>query len=264
MVMIFNKLKSNMRSFLFRNKKKVPTKRMILRLIRSLHPKITKNGLIRLGGDGDGGYLVPNDLNNIEACFSPGVGQISKFELECAQMGMKVFMADGSVNQPPLENEGMNFIKKFIGNKNDDNFITLENWIKSTKVNLESDLILQMDIEGHEFDVINSTSTELLKKFRIIIIEFHVLQSVWNKSYFYKAESTFQKLLKTHECVHIHPNNCCGIETIEGVDIPVVAEFTFYRKDKIKSRKKVKVFPHILDQDNTKNAHIVLPKTWYS
>ena len=29
--------------------------------------------LIRLGSNNDGGYLVPNDLKGISACFSPGV-----------------------------------------------------------------------------------------------------------------------------------------------------------------------------------------------
>lgn len=36
--------------------------------------------LIRLGPNGDGGYLVPDDLTGIEACFSPGVCATSEFE----------------------------------------------------------------------------------------------------------------------------------------------------------------------------------------
>ena len=36
--------------------------------------------LIRIGPEGDGGYLLPNILNQIEYCFSPGVGEINKFE----------------------------------------------------------------------------------------------------------------------------------------------------------------------------------------
>ena len=30
-----------------------------------------------IGGAGDGGYLVPDDLDGIEYCFSPGVNLIS-------------------------------------------------------------------------------------------------------------------------------------------------------------------------------------------
>lgn len=31
--------------------------------------------LIRIGGEADGGYLIPNDLEGIEYCFSPGSAQ---------------------------------------------------------------------------------------------------------------------------------------------------------------------------------------------
>ena len=63
-------------------------------LIRRLHPRMTDKGLIRLGPAGDGGYLVPDDLDGIEACFSPGVGDLVGFERDCLARGMRVFMAD--------------------------------------------------------------------------------------------------------------------------------------------------------------------------
>jgi hypothetical protein len=251
-------------NMIYRKVKKQLKKRFILNLIRSLHPIKTNSELIRFGGDGDGGYLIPNDLTNIEACFSPGVGDISEFEIQCAEMGMKVFMADASVEPPILPYKEMVFIKKFIGNNNNNNFISMEKWINSTTINKNSDLILQMDIEGHEFDAINSIPLILLKRFRIINIEFHSLQNLSKKKYYFEARKTFKKLLKNHKCVHIHPNNCCGIKTKEGIEYPVVAEFTFYRKDRIKFSQKANLFPHPLDEENTLNAPIALPKVWYS
>jgi hypothetical protein len=38
-----------------------------------INPVITEHELMRLGADHDGGYLIPNDLDGITACFSPGV-----------------------------------------------------------------------------------------------------------------------------------------------------------------------------------------------
>ncbi len=75
-------------------------------LIKKLHP--INSELIRLGPNGNGGYLLPNDFENIEALFSPGVGTVSKFETDCVNLGMKVFLADKSVNGPATENK--NFI----------------------------------------------------------------------------------------------------------------------------------------------------------
>src|SRR5690554_7786815 len=36
--------------------------------------------LLRIGGDADGSYLVPDDLHGVSACFSPGVNKIKYFE----------------------------------------------------------------------------------------------------------------------------------------------------------------------------------------
>jgi hypothetical protein len=72
-------------------------------LIISLYPIKTEHELVRLGPLGDGGYLLPDDLNNISALFSPGVDQISEFEKHCLDFNMKIFMADKSVEKPNLD-----------------------------------------------------------------------------------------------------------------------------------------------------------------
>ena len=75
-------------------------KRRIQALLAKLHPLTTAAPLLRLGPVGDGGYLLPDDLAGIEACFSPGVGLISGFEKDCADRGLSVYLADASVEHP--------------------------------------------------------------------------------------------------------------------------------------------------------------------
>ena len=53
---------------------KPSSKSEILDFIKILRPYSTEHKLIRLGGNHDGGYLVPDDLNNIKFNLSPGVG----------------------------------------------------------------------------------------------------------------------------------------------------------------------------------------------
>ncbi|WP_035091159.1 FkbM family methyltransferase [Aquimarina macrocephali] len=237
----------------------------VISLIKKLHPFSTGKDLIRIGGDQDGGYLIPDDLENIEACFSPGVGPTSWFEKHCLEYGMKVFMADNSVDGPAIENNEFNFVKKFIGSTNNENFMTLDYWVDSNIESKDSDLLLQMDIEGYEFLTIANLSDELLKRFRIIIIEFHDLDKLWHKTYYHLAEETFGKLLQNHTCAHIHPNNYLNIDKRKGVEIPIVAEFTFIRNDRVIEKTSQKVFPHPLDFDNSANdTPVSLPKQWYS
>lgn len=231
-------------------------------LLRNLQPNMypvkTDSPLIRMGPDGDGGYLVPDDLDGIQACFSPGVSSISGFELECAEKGMDVHMADASVDSPADQHPRFHFRKSFIGNRTEGDFVTMDDWIAEAIGERQGDLILQMDIEGWEFRALNAISEENLQRFRIIIMEFHGLDYLLP----YKIR-TFRKILKNHSCVHIHPNNCCEPAEIGGVCIPRMMEFTFYRNDRIKTREFESRYPHPLDRDNTSNPTMVLPDHWY-
>ena len=46
-------------------------KRKYFKFLKNI--KVFQTNLIRIGSKNDGGYLVPDDLKNINACFSPGV-----------------------------------------------------------------------------------------------------------------------------------------------------------------------------------------------
>jgi hypothetical protein len=68
----------------------------IRQLIRTLRPVDCGKPLIRIGGDGAGGYLLPDDLEGIEYCFSPGVSTVADFESHLATLHIKSFLADYS------------------------------------------------------------------------------------------------------------------------------------------------------------------------
>jgi hypothetical protein len=250
-------------SVLFR-KYRLSDKGAISPLLESLYPLATEKKLIRMGPSGDGGYLVPDDMENIEACFSPGVGQLSGFEKQCADLGMKIYMADGSVDHPGETDNRFFFIKKFIGPETKEDFITMDDWVASSVGDSQSDLLLQMDIEVHEYDSILGMSDELLNRFRVIIIEFHALYHFWDPEFLERANKTFSKLLRQHSCVHIHPNNICGIFSYGGLDIPRAAEFTFLRNDRFSSSQFATEFSNPLDEDNSDHPHIVLPGCWHA
>lgn len=235
----------------------------VLSLIQKLYPYQVEKDLIRLGPDGDGGYLVPDDLDGIEACFSPGVSSVSGFEQDCFNRGMKLFLADKSVEKPMLAHKEYNFIKKFIGCSSNEDFITIDDWVKSSNIDDKSDLILQMDIEGFEYVTLINMSNELLKRFRIIVVEFHTLHKLWHEGFFHFASNALLKILESHTCVHIHPNNYSGIDEKNGISIPRMAEFTFFRNDRFTNKKSNTEFPHRLDFDNTIHPHVALPEIWF-
>lgn len=237
---------------------------VLMGLIRSLAPVMPPQGLDRLGPASDGGYLVPDDLEGITACFSPGVNKVSDFELDCANRGMQVFLADRSVDGPATEHVAFSFTKRYIGAFTDDDFMTLDDWVNASLPGDASDLLLQMDIEGFEYEVILGTSESLLWRFRIVVCEFHWLDDLFSQAFFQTASRAFYKLLRTHSCVHIHPNNYAGIVQFRGIQIPRLMEFTFLRNDRLEKSVHQKRFPHPLDADNCNKPGIRLPECWFA
>ena len=86
----------------------------LLSLVQSLRIRPNGHDLIRVGPSGDGGYLLPDDLDGVNYCLSPGVAACSDFEEDMASRGMQVFLADKSVDGPAVKNESFMFIKNFF------------------------------------------------------------------------------------------------------------------------------------------------------
>ena len=232
-------------------------------LIHKLQPISCDKELMRLGPRGDGGYLVPDDVEGIEACFSPGVGALSEFEKDCAGLGMEVFLADKSVDGPSFSHERFHFTKKHLGALTSGDSITMDDWVDISLQKSPSDLLLQMDIEGYEYETFLGMSDSLIKRFRIIVVELHGLDMLWSEPFFGMVSTALEKIIQNHVCVHLHPNNNEGFLSKGGLDIPRVMEFTFLRKDRVISPSPTHSFPHPLDSDNFRKPPLRLPECWY-
>lgn len=232
-------------------------------LIARLHPLQPDTELVRLGPKGDGGYLVPEDLVGVKACFSPGVGDVAGFESDCVDRGMQVFLADGSVDRPPQTNLSFRFTKKFVGAETNETCTTLADWVDSSLEDKCCDLLLQCDIEGGEYEMFLAVPPKLMQRFRVIVAEFHYMDHLTLAGPLNIVARTFEKILLTHKPVHLHPNNCATPLKGWGLQIPPVMEFTFLRSDRINGNSYRHDFPHPDDYDNTGNPSVPLPSCWY-
>lgn len=229
-----------------------------------LQPYDTDTPLIRMGDFGDGGYLVPDDLRGIVACYSPGVSEQASFEMDMAKRGIPSFMADASVEKPPLNVPGAHFVRKYLGDRDRGEFMTLATWVRQTDPDPAADLLLQMDIEGAEYATLAAAPRDLLRRFRVIVIELHHLPSVLTKPRFQKAAlAAFEKLREDFVTVHLHPNNVSGSVEIAGETIPRVVEATLLRRDRAHGLRPATRLPHPLDRrHNPKRAALALPERW--
>lgn len=231
-------------------------------IINFLRPIDAGYELIRLGNpDGDGGYLVPDDLDGISHCFSPGVDKMADFEKDMIKRGIACYLADGTVDAPPVQDEMINFTQKNLGSEDTSPKETelssspptmrLDTWMKESPYT--GDLILQMDIEGHEYEVLNSVQNEILRKFRIIVIELHGMGDLVRRKRRSKDRIIYEvlrKLSTDFSVVHVHPNSVAAIKLWENYEIPGLLEITFLRKDRIHNPKPIKKLPHPLDRPN--------------
>lgn len=243
----------------------VVDRNVFLKLLKRLYPIKIEMDLIRIGGDNDGGYLLPNDLTGISACFSPGVADNSSFELDLFnKTGIESHLADYSVTGPPEGYHPKSFLKKYLGPINDETYITLDSWIKSKEDKDKLDYILQMDIEGGEYLTLLTTNVENLKKFRIIVLEMHNVYAWGQKNFFNIVNGLFDKILQHFYIVHNHPNNNDGLLNVNEVEVPRTIELTLIRKDRTAFKGFRSDFPHNLDRPNVSGiADLFLPQTWY-
>jgi hypothetical protein len=222
-------------------------------ILETLKPKPCPVKLVRIGGEHDGAYLIPDDLNGIDACLSPGVNNFKYFEDELTTTyGVKCHMCDYSSDldsfATPLINGMQTFEKKWLDIDSGVNSISLEDWVQKYSPNLHDDLILQMDIEGAEYRNILAASITLLTRFRIIVIELHGLDAFSDPELLGKEIGPLvQKLDATHICVHAHPNNCCGemLDEDSGMNIPKVIELTYLRRDRFTGDSRMYYQPQL-------------------
>lgn len=210
---------------------------------------------IRLKKCGD--YLIPENIGDIDALFSPGVGLNSEFELKFANQNIQCYMADASVDQPFVSHANFHFTKRYVGPKTEEEYISLEEWIKENYPKGRN-AVLQMDIEGAEYQSILSLSGETLLKFKIIVMEIHYLNFLCSQEGLALGSAFFNHLLKDFSVIHFHANNYLRPVEFKGLKFPQDIEITLIRNDLIESSKPVNSLPHSLDIKNNpkKNDHI--------
>ena len=248
--------------------------RAIREVCEIMAPVPMQHELIRIGGSGDGGYLIPDDLKGIAACFSPGVDNRKDFEDELAvKYGIKSHMCDYTSDESRLKTPiiaGMQTFRKCwldVGDAPDS--ITLGRWVEEL-AGPHDELMLQIDIEGAEYRNLLDCDDATLARFRIICIEIHTLFDFMDPSKFYGVlYPFFKKLSKSFVSVHAHPNNYNTGRILPGADIkvPNCIELTLLRRDRVASGPTAKLIapqiPHPLDVVNAKHLEpVVLNDFW--
>lgn len=217
---------------------------------KSPYPKL------RIGKNGDGGYVVNNISTHYDILVSGGVSDDISFEQDFLNKhpNVKCFAFDGTVNSLPTNDDRIVFVKKNLGEFETETTTNLESYFDKY-----DNIFLKLDIEGHEFRLFPAIY-KYLHKVKQIVIEIHSSFDIQTHQVYYQGlndithDSMFSLLNninKTHTLVHIHGNNGCGLGSINGIVLPYVFECTYIRNDFVIDKIQNDIpFPTELDYPN--------------
>lgn len=204
---------------------------------------------------GDGGYVMADDFNGIKAALSLGIGDEITWDVEMSERGFDVFQFDHTVEQPDevATNPRLHFYKCGIASYTDQqqNLKTIRDILAEEMADYSGDLILKMDIEGHEWDTLALIPDEVFSRFRQICIEIHNPlarpgQRVWRN----RNLSVLQKLHRKFAPVHLHANNAGFVKKLFGLTVPRALEITYIRRDGQSFSDSTDAFPGEYDVPN--------------
>lgn len=190
--------------------------------------------LCRIGSKNDGGYIVVDDFSKSDVMISLGIGNNSDFEYALSSKIDRIVCYDHSVKSLPKTNGNIEFRKLSVKAKPTLDSVTLSSIINSIPVS--QDLILKIDIEGWEWEVLNSITKNELLRFRQIIGEFHNFQRGAN---FQVINKVLTKIVSDFTLVNSHANNWGDYGLIKQIAVPDVIELTFYRTFAKKTTKNI-------------------------
>ena len=229
--------------------------------LRYVKPVFIDKDLIRLGSRHDGGYVLAEDLLNSGISYSLGVGGNSWFDMVLESKGYSAYLYDHTQNHIIKdgkeyiipEDQNIFFNKIGIDSYNHHNFKTIDQIIKDNKHTKETNMLLQCDIEGSEWDIFSHISQSTLTKFSQILVEFHTLyENMVDDTKYDKMLASFKNLAENFVPFHVHGNNCSVPPTfkIDGKDVPNTLEVSYARKDLVEILEGTPVFPTKLDSPN--------------
>jgi len=181
---------------------------------------------IRLGSNKDGGYVIGDLTGGYDCYISAGVGDEESFSVAFLEKycisPKNSFAFDGTIQHYPSSfKNNITFYKKNIGSYNDQQHTNLIEIIQNF-----DNIFLKMDIEGGEFEWLNSLDDKVLSKFKQIVIEIHGAVN-FDRSIRNSAKNlSLKKLSLTHYIIHAHSNNNSPIL----YRIPDIIELTYVNK----------------------------------
>ena len=187
---------------------------------------------LRVGGAGDGGYVMIDQFPTAPVCYSIGVGPDVSWDIDMAvNRGATVHQYDHTVDSPPADHPACHFNRVGLGASDDrPELRRLDTLIRENGDDGRSDLILKCDIEGAEWEALGCLASGFFARFDQIVMELHWLDHLHDTVFRSTWDRVIGSIYATHQCIHIHGNNYAQFVVSCGIPVPQVVEVSLARR----------------------------------
>jgi hypothetical protein len=208
-----------------------PADHRILAACRLIRPMTAERlELVRVGDERDGGYVMANDFD-ARGAISIGIGPNASWDREVAERGVPVAMFDHTIRRPPEKFPNSRFHQVGIGQTDSGNIRSLDGLLRISGFHGDEDLLLKMDVEGHEWNALFGLSGEDLLRYRQIVLELHDLRILREPQSADRVLKVLELLSGRHTPIHVHANNYTELIRFGSIWFPDVVEVTYVRSD---------------------------------
>lgn len=192
--------------------------------------------LRHLGRKMDGGYIVLDDFSHRDErgiCYSFGISDEYSFDEAISELGYDVYMYDHTIHGIESNNENLHFFPNGIAGSDgiyEGKVNSLNYYLNQNNHMSKKGMILKMDVEGSEWDFLDTVDCNVLDGFDQIIMELHGFCDL--KTNFLKIEKGLEKLKQTHQCAWIHCNNYGVSKMVDDVIFTDAMEVLYLSKGK--------------------------------
>lgn len=208
-------------------------------------------GKRRVGGVGDGGYVLLDRLAPGQVVMSFGIGPSVTFDLELAEEGHPILMFDHTIAALPGEHPGFTWFREGVAavSAPGEKLLSLEEHMRKLPADAV-DPILKMDVEGAEWDSLPATPRAALSRFAQITLEFHGFFDLAEPAFNARVQKALRALDADFVPVHVHGNNFGKLGEAGGFAVVETLEVTYARRDLFETVPSATVYPTLLDTPN--------------
>ena len=202
------------------------------RAAQLLRPYAIDLPLVRVGGAGDGGYVMA-DLLTAPRAISIGVGPDVSWDADIARRGTAVAMFDPTVTAPPVSVPGSTFHRIGLGTAEQARTSGLDLAPLARLVELagasDREALLKIDVEGAEWEAL--AAVDDFSRFSQIALELHDLDRLGDEHRARNVLAVLEALHRTHLPIHLHGNNEEAAVRFDRLWLPAALEATYLRRD---------------------------------